>query len=331
MTKLYQQDDVAREAIKWMVLLRSGEATTADYENYRQWRLAQPAHENACQRIEKMLGQFEPLLRTLPPEPLRQALLTPSSRRKALKYGLGMFATVTLSALLLNRRYLLSPVFADMKTMTAQRRSVTLPDGSKLTLDARTAVNITVRTDASFREVALLSGGILLEIKDDARRPFRITTNTGSMLVLSGRMNVRYEDGGVHIGVLENVAKITQGSGRQLVLHAGQGAWFDENSLLQVAIRSEAEVAWICGRLEVQDRSLGSVVRTLSNYTSGMIRVDPAVAELRVSGNFPLDDINRALDSLAQTMPIAIVHTTDYWVHIKPASYRRNALAAQRT
>lgn len=331
MARLCQQDEAARQAIEWMVLLRSGDATTVDYENYRQWRLAQPAHENACQRIEQTLGQFEPLLRTLPPEPLRQALLTPSSRRKAIQYGLGMFATVTLGALLLNQRYPLSPVFSDMKTMTAQRRSITLPDGSQLTLDARTAVNIAVRADTAVREVALLSGGMLLEVKHDDPRPFRIITDMGSMLAMSGRINVRYEDGGVHIGVLENVAKITQRGGRQQLLHAGQGVWFDDNALLQVAIRPEAEVAWTHGRLEVHDRSLGSVIRTLSNYTSGMIRVDPAVADLRVSGNFPLDDINRALDSLAQTMPIAIVHTTDYWIHIQPASYRRNGLAVRQT
>ena len=75
---------------------------------------------------------------------------------------------------------------------------------------------------------------------------------------------------------------------------------------------------------------MGSVIRTLRSYTPGVIRIDPAVAGLRVSGNFPLDDINTTLDSLAQTMPIAVTHTTDYWIHIQPASYGQRPPAVRQ-
>ena len=330
MARLSPQDEVARQAIEWMVLIRSGDATPVDYESYLQWRSAEPAHETACQRIEQMLGQFKPLLKVLPTEPVRQTLLAPSSRRKAIQYGLGITATFTLSALLLNRRYPLSSPFADMKTMTAQRRSTTLPDGSELTLDARSAVSVNVSDNAALREIALLGGGMLLQAKEDAQRPFRVNTDMGSLLALGGRLNVRYEDGGVHVGALDSAAKITRSNARSLLLQPGQGAWFDNRTLLHVAIRPEAETAWTRGRLEVQDRSLGSVIRTLRSYTPGVIRIDPAVAGLRVSGNFPLDDINTTLDSLAQTMPIAVTHTTDYWIHIQPASYGQRPPAVRQ-
>ncbi|WP_316546275.1 FecR family protein [Klebsiella oxytoca] len=325
MARLSQHDEVARQAIEWMVLLRSGEASTHDYEHYLRWRHAEPAHDSACLRIEQTLGQFTPLLEGMPTEPIRQALLAPSSRRKAIQYGLGMAATLTLSTALLNQRYPLTPAFADMKTMTAERRSLTLVDGSELTLDARSAVNINVADSNAVREVALLSGGLLLRATENAQRPVLIKTRVGELLALGGRMNVRYEDGGVHVGVLDSVAKLNRHHGHGLVLQPGQGAWFDDRTLLQVAIRPEAETAWTHGRLEVYDRTLGSVVRTLRNYSPGVIRIDPEVAGLRVSGNFPLDNIHSALDSLAQTMPIAVVHTTRYWIQIQPASYRRNA------
>ena len=325
MARLQQKDEAARRAIEWMVLLRSGEASRAEYDSYLRWREADPAHDKACLRIEQTLGQFTPLLQALPTGPVRQALLAPSGRRKALQYGLGLVATLTFGALLTDRRYPLSSPFADVKTLTAQRRALTLPDGSRLTLDARTAVDLPRGGGTALREVALLDGGILLEARENARRPVLIKTPLGDLLALGGRMNVRYEDGGVHIGVLDSAAKVTPVGKGGLLLQAGQGVWFDERSLLQIAIRPEAETAWTRGRLEVYDRSLGSVVRTLRRYTPGLIRIDPAVAELRVSGNFPLDDVNSTLDSLAQTMPIAVVHTTDYWIHIQPAHSRREA------
>ncbi|PWC18255.1 FecR family protein [Brenneria corticis] len=320
MARQHINDPIAQQAIEWMVLLRSGEATQTDYDDYQRWRRENARHEHACQRIEQTLGQFQPLLQALPHEPIRQALLAPSGRRKVLQYGLGMFSIVTLSSLLLNQHYPLSPLLSDAKTATAQRKVIPLNDGSTLTLNARTAVDINVRPEAAVRRIALHSGGMLANIAQDPQRPFMISTTMGDIVALQANVNVRYEDGGVHVGVLDNIAKITNRLGQSVRINAGHGVWFDNTTLYNTAITPEAETAWLHGRLEVRDRSLASVVRSLRDYTPGVIRLDPAVADLRVSGNFPLDDVNYTLDSLAQTMPIAIVHTTDYWIHIRAAS-----------
>lgn len=319
MARRHMDDPIAEQAIEWMVLLRSGEATQTDYDEYRCWRYENPLHERACQRIEQTLGKFQPLLAALPHEPIRQALLAPSGRRKVLQYGLGMVAVASLSSLLLNQHYPLSPLLADVKTATAQRQKVPLSDGSTLMLNARTAVDINVRSDMAVRQVALHHGGIFAEINADPQRPFMIATSMGDIVALQANVNVRYESGGIHVGVLDHIAKITNHVGKSLRLHAGQGVWFDRSTLYEVAVTPESETDWLHGRLEVRDRSLASVINTLRDYTPGIIRLDPSIADLRVSGNFPLDNLNYTLDSLAQTMPIAIVHTTDYWIHIRAA------------
>ncbi|UYA59454.1 FecR family protein [Pectobacterium colocasium] len=320
MARRHMDDPVAEQAIEWMVLLRSGEATQSDYDEYRRWRYENPLHERACQHIERTLGKFQPLLATLPHEPIRQALLAPSSRRKVMQYGLGMVAVVSLSSLLLNQHYPLSPLMSDIKTATAQRQQVPLSDGSTLMLNARTAVDINVRPETPVRQVALHNGGLFAKIQPDTQRPFVIATSMGDIVALQSTINVRHESGGIHVGVLDNIAKITNRAGHSLSLHAGQGVWFDRSTLYQVAVTPESETDWLYGRLEVRDRSLASVISTLRDYTPGIIRLDPAIADLRVSGNFPLDNLNYTLDSLAQTMPIAIVHTTDYWIHIRAAN-----------
>ncbi|MEQ9772767.1 FecR family protein [Pectobacterium jejuense] len=320
MVRQHMDDPVAEEAIEWMVLLRSGEATQTDYDEYRRWRYENPLHERACQHIERTLGKFQPLLAALPHEPIRQALLAPSSRRKVLQYGLGMVAVASLSSLLLNRHYPLSPLVSDVKTATAQRQQVPLSDGSMLMLNARTAVDINVRPETPVRQVALHNGGLFAKIQPDTQRPFVIATGMGDIVALQSTINVRHESGGIHVGVLDNIAKITNHAGQSLRLHAGQGVWFDRSTLYQVAVTPESETDWLHGRLEVRDHSLASVISALRDYTPGIIRLDPAIADLRVSGNFPLDNLNYTLDSLAQTMPIAIVHTTDYWIHIRAAN-----------
>ena len=42
------------------------------------------------------------------------------------------------------------------------------------------------------------------------------------------------------------------------------------------------------GILSFSDKPLGEVIATLSRYRNGVLRCDPAVAGLRLSGTFPL-------------------------------------------
>ncbi|MNT94529.1 fec operon regulator FecR [compost metagenome] len=47
-----------------------------------------------------------------------------------------------------------------------------------------------------------------------------------------------------------------------------------------------------------------------------MLRCDPAVADLRVSGVFQLRDTGPVLDSLPQALPVDVLFRTRYWVTV---------------
>ncbi|WYX12355.1 hypothetical protein WJ978_13795 [Achromobacter xylosoxidans] len=67
-------------------------------------------------------------------------------------------------------------------------------------------------------------------------------------------------------------------------------------------------------------QALGDVVAELARYRRGVVRCDPAVARLRVSGTFPLADTDRALAMLAATYPVAIASRLGgYWILVGPA------------
>lgn len=309
-------DSAAQEAIEWMVLLRSGEATEEDFIQYKRWRYADARHNAACAKIETTLGKIEQLRQTMPPENARQALLAPSSRRKFLQNALGVAAVAVMGGLVVNQKYPVSTLLADAHTGTAERRRLELTDGSIVEMNARTALNVDY-SDAA-RNVSLRAGGIIAAVAND-QRPFTIATEMGRILTSDGHFHVRQESGGIHLAVLESVARVTNLRGESRQVPAGHGLWFDSHTFIPVAISPYAETAWTQGRLEVKDAPLSTVIGTLKNYSTAVIRLDPAVAGLRVSGNYPLDDVPYALDSLAQTMPIAITRTTGYWIRISAA------------
>jgi len=70
--------------------------------------------------------------------------------------------------------------------------------------------------------------------------------------------------------------------------------------------------------LIAQDQPLGEFLQELSRYRPGLLRWDPAVANLRVTGSFQLADTERVLVLLAATLPVELHWRTRFWVTLEP-------------
>ncbi|MCY1425657.1 Protein FecR [compost metagenome] len=70
--------------------------------------------------------------------------------------------------------------------------------------------------------------------------------------------------------------------------------------------------------LLAQNQPLGDFLRELSRYRSGLLRWEPALEALRVTGSFRLDDTDRVLALLAASLPLEVRSRTRYWITLLP-------------
>ncbi len=64
---------------------------------------------------------------------------------------------------------------------------------------------------------------------------------------------------------------------------------------------------------------LADFVDELTRYHRGVVRLDPAIADLRISGAYPISDTQRTLNMLAHTYPIHVSgHLNGFWVMLSP-------------
>lgn len=77
------------------------------------------------------------------------------------------------------------------------------------------------------------------------------------------------------------------------------------------------ETAWLQGWLVAHNDPLLGLVEALRAYHKGWVRLDPAVAQLRVSRRFPLGDSAQILEILQQSLPIDVTQITDYLLLIR--------------
>ncbi|MGO3028242.1 FecR domain-containing protein [Pseudomonas helleri] len=314
-----QHDDVIDNATRWIVLLRSGHASEADWQAYRQWRAQDPRHEQLCAQLETRLGVFKvPIAQGVSGKVLQQALTTPvTSRRKLLQGALACTGVALGASLLVSQRTALGELTADVSTGTAERRTVSLPDGSELYLNAKSAVDLDF--SGPHRIVRLLDGELRVKVAVNPATPFQLVTPQALIHVLGSDLTVREREGQGLVVALKGALQIARQGLENLQLQSGHEVSYDRYGFSPVRVMSLGAAAWVDGLLEVRDVPLAQIIEALRPYRGGVLRIDPAVAELRVSGMFRLDKTEQVLDTLARTLPIQVLRRTDYWVTVTSA------------
>ena len=316
----------ADAAADWLTLLMSGEAGDEQQRQWHQWREAHVDHEAAWQHVESVTGRMKSLERT----PAYAALSSysasdrPSStaRRRATRMLLwGGLATG--SGLLASRSGTWQASMADYRSSTGEQRNFTLEDGTQLTLNTDSAVNL--RFDANKRSILLVSGEIMIATYhrpgSEDLRPLLVATAEGSIRSLGTRFIVRQRNRRTSVTVLENAVEVSPwaGPGRTRLVHAGEQTQFSRDAVEAPRPADEHADAWVRGQLVADEQRLGDFLAELDRYRLGVLRVDPQIADLRLSGVFPLADTDRILATLPSVLPVRVQWSTRFWVTVTPA------------
>ncbi|MBH1984737.1 MAG: FecR domain-containing protein [Burkholderiales bacterium] len=316
-------EEVQQQAAEWLTVLMSDEASEAEHAAWQRWRGADPEHERAWQHIDAVSRRFNGLHRSAAAQALagtqQQAV---NGKRRQLLAWLGVAAGGGMLAAQTGTWDGVRALRADYRTATGERREVVLDDGSVLSLNTGSAVN--VRFDDKRRLIELLAGEILVSSGHGAgsAAPLVVATREGLVRALGTRFVVRQQDGVSTVEVFESAVEIRprDSAGAPLLLAAGRGVAFSRHAPdAPHAIDAYAD-AWSRGQLIVDDVTLGDFLADLARYRPGVIDCAPAVAQLRLSGVFPLADTQRILNMLPNSLPVQVRSRTRYWVTVEPAA-----------
>ncbi|MFL1524003.1 FecR domain-containing protein [Pseudomonas sp. O230] len=303
-------------AIAWQLSLDSG--NPVEREEFAKWHAAHEEHARAWRQLGMLDQRFN-----VASGPARTALLQSreSIRRRVRKLGSGVASIVAVIGLALfaGDRYL--PVdywLADQRTATGEQRTLRLSDGTLINLNTHSAVD--VRFDEKQRRVILQEGEILVETGHGDARPFIVETREGSMRALGTRFLVKREEEGTRLSVLQSaVAAHPESSAEEQILREGQQVLMRNNGLGPIIALNLGADAWTRGMLVVDNTRLEDLVHELGRYRRGHLGVTPEIADLRITGSFPLHDTDLALSALLPTLPVQIEQHTPWWVTVAKA------------
>lgn len=324
---------VLAEAERWFAEMMAPEAGIGLQAGFVAWLQADPAHRQAYRQVERLWERLDEAVHTpavlalheaappgaasrpAPPHPELAALAfrvrTPPSpqRRWRRRSATGGLAACLLLAVGVVSLWRPSPPAQVLQSAVGESRSVTLADGSVVTLDTDSRISVAI--DTRHRRIVLEHGAAFFDVAPDAARPFEVATRTGSARVLGTQFQVRHTDGAMHVLLVKGALRLNGAAGDAVgdtagvTLKPGQQAVRTAHAPWQVAAADPAATAWREGRLVFRDTPLPQAVDEVNRYTLRRLRIgDAALQSLTVSGVFRIGDPDSFVLVLENSLPV---------------------------
>lgn len=272
--------------------------------------------------VDEALAPFAERLRQHLPSPdeIEQAA---ARRRRAVAGKRRAGAAVLGLALLAAALLWADPVLQQrtLATTIGERRSWALADGSTVQLNSASQVQVALRLRS--RQLLLDHGEASFEVAHAPwhglvprlRRPFTVRAGAVEVEDIGTVFNVRREDAGVRVTVLEGLVRVrTDGGGAAQELRAGQHLQVRPGVALASpsAVDARAATAWRQGHLLLDGTPLAEAVAQMQRHRAGpIVLTDARVGALRISGHFDLDRIDQLLGLLPRLAPVRVQRRED--------------------
>jgi transmembrane sensor len=321
---------ISQQAAHWWVELHNVDASAAEKREFVEWVARAPECVEACLHVAQVHAAVSRAdvrwPRTSAEDLVRDALAAPEDsvvplrprvprkreaehRRPALRWVAGLAASVMVAASLSWWLMLARP--EQFQTKVGEQRSVLLADGSRVTLN--TASKIEVRLRADHRSVQLLQGEALFEVAHDAQRPFDVDAGSVAVRAVGTQFDIDRRVTRTAVTVVEGrVAMIAAGSqtgtlpvlsarDRVIVDSAGSGA-------LEHNVNLAETTAWTQQQLVFHHRPLGEVAEEFNRYNVGRIQIrSPLLRAQEVTGTFRSNDVASFVAVLAGIPGVHVV------------------------
>jgi transmembrane sensor len=204
------------------------------------------------------------------------------------------------------------------ETAIGEQRSVVLGDGSLVTLNTASVVEVRITNER--RIVSLLAGEALFQVAQDRTRPFDVTSGDTTVRAVGTQFNVERRASGTTVTVVEGrVAVLTIPASKQTAaeskpLEAGEQLTLSPLRPRQIVHTDvTTAIAWTQRKLIFDRRRLGEVAEEFNRYNRQVIEIQSA--ELRsqeVTGVFQANDPSAFLRFLARIPGVTIDISADH-------------------
>lgn len=307
-----------RETASWFARLNQRKVSADDVKAFSAWRRI-PENAEAYDRMQAVWEATE----TLADDP-EIAALTEQARRPStapararalfsdILKPLGAAGAAMVILLVAGVAVWGLSRSAPYATGIGEQRTVRLEDGSRITLD--TASKVEVRLGRDQRSVVLVEGQALFDVEGDAGRPFVVTAGDTQVTAMGTRFEVRRVGSGARVVLIEGRVAVRDGSGpdRAWSLAPGQQLLTAAPRPAVAAVDVPTATSWTSGRLIFRETPIGDAIAEVNRYSPRRIDLQASeFAAIPVSGVFDTGDVDGFVSALTDLYPLQATRLAD--------------------
>lgn len=293
------------QAAQWHAQIQNGEA---DWDAFALWLEADAGHQRAYEQIAMIddevtrwaMRHDRPAVTLVEPTPMPLSSLRRSPGRWAAGGAIAasLVAAITLYPIL-NPAVQPSVHYAALDG----QRLVTLRDGSSARLDRGTQIAV---ADGGKGTISVQAGAAYFDVRHNPDRTFIVEAGDYVIRDIGTRFAVTRRGDQMSVAVAEGVVDVAWRGSPATLLKAGQKLDGPGNGQAAEVrdIDPGAVASWKDGRLIYDNTPLSLVVADISRYTSSPISVDPAAADLKLSGILLIEDGSHLVDQIKALLPV---------------------------
>ena len=310
-------------AAYWRVRQDRDDMSAEETAEFNRWRAASPTHESALEATGTLWDVFEdaedPHLDAMRAAarsagPVQRPWLRPVAAALALVavsggiVGLAQFggsSTHERGQVALASRY---------ETQRGERATATLEDGTLVSLDSDTALEVTF--EPGRLRVLLARGQALFEVAKDKYRPFVVRAGTSAVTALGTVFDVKVAPEDLRVVLVEGRVAVNAAAGSRspaVILAPGQELLANRSGDVRVrSTDAEAALLWRKGLIEFNDTTLADAVEQLNQTSARPLRLaDAGLGRMRLSGIYRTGSPERFVTTIAQVLPVSGRNTRD--------------------
>ena len=332
---------IRAEATTWFLRRDASGLSRADAEAFDAWLAQSPEHQETYDAVESFWSATSELERHPGFEATRRWAIASADRgRRARQAFVGGLVAVCIGLggvafyLESGPKPLATQSF---QTAVGQRATITLPDGSQLTLNTDTVLR--TKADADRRLVYLDRGQAFFRVAKDSRRPFVVTAAGRTVTAIGTAFDVRVDRGALKVTLVEGKVRVESAKpaaipqGKRPALSAARppaapmvtdmpaGSQLvapDDADWRLTRTDVDRETSWLKGQLVFDAVALSTIVEELNRYSTRKMVLDERLAQRKLSGNFAPGDVHGFSRALRTAGVADLREESDGNVHIVP-------------
>ncbi len=324
-SSLMNNMSVQEQATFWFLRLQSEDTRCEERDAFAEWLVSDPAHSDVYFQLESLWDNLEPVVDTREVKQgfLRaESMAKTASRKRVLRaFSYWAAAAAVIAAVALN-------VFLDdsviYQTEVGELRIVTLEDGSSVTLNTNTSLEVNYNRNQ--RLLTLNYGQADFQVAQASDRPFVVIAGGGAVQALGTRFDiyktgdkitVTLMDGKVRVAPIKEPhlllePRLTQPL-RTTELTPGEQISYDQKALVALPVTNvdvRRVSAWQRRRLDFFNTPLKDVVNEANRYSALKIELlGESLRERRMTGIFEAGKSNDVVAAIQAYFGVEVNRT----------------------